>query len=75
MPFPVALTAMGLPVIAAGVYWQRREAIIGAWLRSSLRTPLRELIEHRAGCGPDKLSAATLARSSADIHVRSWHAR
>jgi hypothetical protein len=49
MLFPVALTAIGLLVIAAGVYWQRHEAIIGAWLRSFLPAAVRELVEHRAG--------------------------
>ncbi|MDB5839273.1 MAG: hypothetical protein JWQ23_1225 [Herminiimonas sp.] len=46
--FPLALTAIGLSVIAAGVFWQRREVAIGARLRSCLPAPLRELIEHRA---------------------------
>ena len=48
MLFPVALTAIGLSVVAAGVYWQRHEATIGAWLRSFLPAPMRELVEHRA---------------------------
>lgn len=48
MLFPVALTAIGLAVIGAGVLWQRREAAIGAWLRSFLPTSVRELVEHRA---------------------------
>lgn len=47
MLFPVALTAIGLAVIAAGVYWQRHEATIGAWLRSFLPAPMRDLVEHR----------------------------
>jgi hypothetical protein len=46
--FPVALTAIGLAVIAAGVFWQRREAAIGDWLRSFLPQQLRQLVEHRA---------------------------
>ena len=48
MLFPVALTAIGLSVVAAGVYWQRHEATIGAWLRSLLPAPMRELVEQRA---------------------------
>jgi hypothetical protein len=48
MLFPVALTAIGLAVIAAGVFWQRREVAIGTWLRSFLPEPVRELVEHRA---------------------------
>jgi hypothetical protein len=47
MLFPVALAAIGLLVVAAGVFWQRREAAIGHWLRSLLPAPLRELVEHR----------------------------
>jgi hypothetical protein len=48
MLFPVALTAIGLSVVAAGVSWQRHEAALGAWLRSLLPIPVRELVEHRA---------------------------
>lgn len=48
MLFPVALTAIGLVVIAAGVYWQRHEATIGEWLRSFLPARVRNLVEHRA---------------------------
>jgi hypothetical protein len=48
MLFPVALTAIGLSVVAAGVYWQRHEAGIGERLRSFLPAAMRELIEHRA---------------------------
>lgn len=48
MLFPVALTAIGLIVIAAGVLWQRREMVIGTWLRSFLPAPVRDLVEHRA---------------------------
>lgn len=47
MLFPVALTAIGLAVVAAGVLWQRREVQIGAWLRSFLPGPLRALVERR----------------------------
>jgi hypothetical protein len=48
MLFPVALTAIGLLVVAAGVWWQRREAQIGARLRSFLPLPVRQLVERRA---------------------------
>lgn len=46
--FPIALTAIGLAVIGAGVFWQRREAAIGAGLRSRLPEAVRELVERRA---------------------------
>lgn len=46
--FPVALTAIGIAIIAAGVFWQRREAAIGASLREWLPDPLRLLVERRA---------------------------
>jgi hypothetical protein len=48
MLFPVALTAIGLAIIAAGVYWQRHEEAIGDRLRSLLPAGVRELIAHRA---------------------------
>ena len=48
MLFPVALTAIGLAVIAAGVYWQRHEATLGERLRSFLPARVRELLAHRA---------------------------
>jgi hypothetical protein len=48
MLFPVALTAIGLAVIGVGILWQRREAAMGAWLRSFLPTPVRELVEQRS---------------------------
>lgn len=48
MFFPVALTAIGLAVIGAGVVWQRREAAIGAWLRARMPALLRERLEQRA---------------------------
>ena len=48
MLFPVALTAIGLAVISAGVYWQRHEAAIGERLRSFLPGGVRELIAQRA---------------------------
>ncbi|MGW8393627.1 DUF2157 domain-containing protein [Pseudoduganella sp. HUAS MS19] len=46
--FPVALTAIGIAIIAAGVFWQRREAAIGAILRQCLPGPVRLLVERRA---------------------------
>ena len=48
MLFPLALTAIGLGVIAAGVYWQRHEKAIGETLRSMLPWQVRELVEMRA---------------------------
>jgi len=46
--FPVALTAIGLAVVAAGVAWQRHEVAIGRWLRAFLPTAVRQLVERRA---------------------------
>lgn len=46
--FPVALTAIGLGFVAAGVLWQRHEAALGARLRAPLPAALRELVERRA---------------------------
>ncbi len=46
--FPVALTAIGIGIIAAGVFWQRSEAAIGASLRQWLPGPVRLLVERRA---------------------------
>ena len=46
---PIALTIIGLTVIAAGIYWQRREEVRGAWLRSFLPCAIREMLEHRYG--------------------------
>jgi hypothetical protein len=46
--FPLALTAIGIAVIAAGVVWQRREAAIGASLRQWLPGPVRMLVERRS---------------------------
>jgi hypothetical protein len=48
MIFPLALSALGLGIIALGVLWQRREAQWSARLRGFLPLPLRELIEARA---------------------------
>jgi hypothetical protein len=46
--FPLALAAIGLGVMAAGVAWQRHEADLGARLRRVLPGALRELVERRA---------------------------
>lgn len=46
--FPLALTAIGLGVMATGVLWQRHEARLGAALRRPLPQPLRELMEARS---------------------------
>lgn len=46
--FPFALTLIGLAVIAAGLWWQKREAALTQRLRSGLPGPLRELLEARA---------------------------
>jgi len=48
MVFPLALSVVGLAIIALGVLWQRREAQWSARLRGFLPGPLRELIEARA---------------------------
>ncbi|HUL92579.1 MAG TPA: DUF2157 domain-containing protein, partial [Burkholderiales bacterium] len=48
MIFPLALSVLGLGIIALGVLWQRREAQWSATLRGFLPAPLRELIEARA---------------------------
>lgn len=45
--FPFALTLIGLAVIGAGLWWQKREGRIAARLRSGLPAPLRELLEAR----------------------------
>ena len=47
MLFPIALTAIGLGVIVAGVMWQRHEAAIGSALRSILPDALRLRVEQR----------------------------
>jgi hypothetical protein len=46
--FPMALTAVGLLVIVAGIAWQRREVAIGLALRRVLPEGLRSLVERRA---------------------------
>jgi hypothetical protein len=46
--FPVALTAIGIAIVGAGVFWQRREEAIGAGMRQWLPAPLRDLVERRA---------------------------
>lgn len=48
MLFPVALTAIGLGVIGAGILWQRHEAAIGERMRSWLPAGVRDLVAHRA---------------------------
>jgi len=48
MLFPVALSAIGFAVIAAGVYWQRHEREIVSRLRAWLPRAVRELVEQRA---------------------------
>ena len=49
MLFPVALTAIGVAVIGAGVFWQRHEATIGDRLRSFLPGRVRDMLAQRAG--------------------------
>lgn len=48
MLFPVALTAIGLGIVAAGVWWQKNEAAIGDRLRSFLPLAFRQLVQRRA---------------------------
>ena len=47
--FPIALTAIGLAIVYAGVIWQRNEQVITARLRELLPSALRELLQSRAG--------------------------
>ncbi len=49
MLFPVALTAIGLAMIGAGVIWQRNEAAIGRSLRRFMPSSLSELVDRRQG--------------------------
>jgi hypothetical protein len=49
MLFPVALSAIGFAVIAAGVYWQSHERAIVERLRAFLPPRVRELVAARAG--------------------------
>lgn len=44
MLFPLALSAIGLGIIASGVMWQRHEAAIGERLRSYLPPAIRDLV-------------------------------
>lgn len=46
--FPFVLTAIGLGIVFAGIWWQRREAQISVRLRAWLPEPMRELIERRS---------------------------
>lgn len=46
--FPFALTLIGLAVIGAGLWWQKREQLLATRLRAGLPAPLRELLEARA---------------------------
>jgi hypothetical protein len=48
MLFPVALTAIGLGIVAAGVWWQRNEVELGRKFRSVLPVPFRELLNERS---------------------------
>jgi hypothetical protein len=47
--FPLALTAIGLALVGAGIVWQRHEAAIGARLRAWLPPSLRDLAATRLG--------------------------
>lgn len=47
--FPVALTAIGLGLVAVGVWWQRHDQAIGASLRARLPAGLNALVARRAG--------------------------
>ena len=51
MLFPVALTAIGLAVIGAGVAWQRHELRLGHWLRAMLPAAIRALVQRRVTIG------------------------
>jgi hypothetical protein len=46
--FPVALTGVGLAIVACGVFWQRNEKAIGERLRSGLPRAVSELVDARA---------------------------
>ncbi len=48
MLFTVALSALGLAIIGAGIYWQRHEVVIGERLRSCLPAGVRDRIAHHA---------------------------
>jgi hypothetical protein len=45
--FPIALSALGLTIVAAGVWWSRREEAIAQQLRAALPQNVRELLEAR----------------------------
>ena len=46
--FPLALTALGLAVVYAGILWQRHELALAARLRAWLPASLRSLLEQQA---------------------------
>jgi hypothetical protein len=48
MLFPVALTAIGLGVVACGVGWQRHEERLRGWLSPLLPRALQDLVVHGA---------------------------
>ncbi|MDO5687117.1 MAG: DUF2157 domain-containing protein [Neisseria sp.] len=43
--FPIALTVLGLAIVFGGVWWQRHEQQIGAFLRGLLPASVQELLE------------------------------
>lgn len=45
--FPLALSAIGLGIIALGIAWQKHERQISATLRSRLPLPIQETLEER----------------------------
>ena len=45
--FPVALTAIGLGVVYAGILWQKNEVRITRKARNALPKPVQELLENR----------------------------
>lgn len=45
--FPIALSAIGLGIIGAGIIWQKKEKRITAKIRNYLPQPLKELIDSR----------------------------
>ena len=47
--FPIALTAIGLGVVYAGIWWQKNEAKITRKARHVLPKPLQELLDKKLG--------------------------